>query len=252
MLLISATEPCSLLNSAPPRPLSTPKQLPSKLQKVPLRPMARPAVATSSTCRTPMRQTSALLSASQMPGSPSVRWQKGSLQSSEAEASPSIVNLPSSTQSTVPNVAATTLPKNKELKAGSIYDNSPCLTSPLPNNVPVCLSQSSCEPGATTPKSSQPAGQAASPSTRISTQGQEPSFSIPSKGPISDQQTNPQTLKHTDFRVDFENIYRFLSSLNKQSNIPPLSPMGKLPECICLDNAFAPAGHTHNVKCDCT
>ncbi|KAJ8282014.1 hypothetical protein COCON_G00045330 [Conger conger] len=62
MLVIAATEPCSLLNSDPPRSLSTPKQLPSNLQKVTLRPMARPPATTSSMCMTPRVHASTQLS----------------------------------------------------------------------------------------------------------------------------------------------------------------------------------------------
>ncbi|XP_061092368.1 uncharacterized protein LOC133124867 [Conger conger] len=210
MLVIAATEPCSLLNSDPPRSFSTPKQLPSNLQKVTLRPMARPPATTSSMCMTPRAHASTQLSSGQTPESPSVTCQKGLLPSSKTEASPNIVYLPCNSQSSLSNFAAAT-----KLNGGSISDNSPSPTSPPLNHVPASLSQSTA-----TPNSSQPAEQAAGSNTRISIQGQEHSSSIPSR-PISDQQTQ----KRTDSDVNFENIYRFLSSVNKQGNMPPLTPM---------------------------
>ncbi|XP_064184558.1 uncharacterized protein snapc2 isoform X2 [Anguilla rostrata] len=225
MLVIAATEPCSLLNSDPPRPVSTPQRLPPNLRTVPLRPMARPPVKTASTCIPPRGHASTQLSSGQTPESPNVRCQEGSLPSSQAGASPSVVSLPCNSQSSFQNLASATLHQSPKVKGGSTSNNSPSPASPRPAHVPASLSQSSSKQGATTPKSSQPAEQSASPNTRTTTQVQEHSFSTPSKGPTSNGQINQKTLNHKDFAVDFENIYRFLASVNKQGNLIPLSPM---------------------------
>ncbi|KAJ8338247.1 hypothetical protein SKAU_G00372130 [Synaphobranchus kaupii] len=256
MLVIAATEPCSLLNSDPPRPLGTPQQPPSKLKTVPLSPMARPPVQTSSTGINRTGHKSPQLSSSQTPERPNMNRQKSSLPSSTAGASPSIANLACCSQSSLPNLAAATLPKNTKLKGGSTSNNSPSPKSPLPNHAPASLSQASIKHGLTTPKSSQPAEQAASPDTRTSTQGQEHTSSTPSKDPISDQQTSSKTLKDKDFVVDFENIYRYLNAANKKADMPPLSAMESavvldlllsLPEQIPLLNCVELQHHLHQV-----
>ncbi|KAJ8416798.1 hypothetical protein AAFF_G00326760 [Aldrovandia affinis] len=244
MLVISATEPCSLLNSNPPRPLNSPPQLLSNLKTVPMS-MSRSPAETSSTCIISKGHESLRLSSSQTPKSLNVCHL-----ATEAAATPSTVNSTCHSQS---SCSAAALPLNPS-KAGSASIKSTSPVSSFSSCVPASLSQSSRKRGATSPQPSQSSEQAASPDMS-STQRKEQSSTL-TKGPILDQHTYPRSLTQKDFIVDFENIYHFLNAVNKQGNMPPLSAMESavvldlllsLPEQLPLLDCVELQHHLHQV-----
>ncbi|KAG9341626.1 hypothetical protein JZ751_018689 [Albula glossodonta] len=96
MLVIAATEPSSLQNSDPPRPLNVTPQFQFTSPMIPLRSMSRPQAEASPTCIDPKGDKCNQFSSSQTPSSLKFQGHKGSALASEAAASPSTVHVVSS------------------------------------------------------------------------------------------------------------------------------------------------------------
>ncbi|KAJ8254832.1 hypothetical protein GJAV_G00197840 [Gymnothorax javanicus] len=216
IFVIASTEPCSLLNSVPPLPLSAP--LGPKQQ------MGRP-------------RSSPLLSG-KMEEWPQSKCQMFSDPCSQTAVRFSIGNLPCSSQSPLPNEVATSLSKNTQLNRTSASKGSLSLASPHPSHPTASLNQSSSNQGIPTPESSQPAEQSAGSDTSTSTEGQEQqghSSSSTSMTPMSEPQTGTKITK-MDFDVNFENIYRFLSCAAKLSSRPDnMPPLSRMESAVVLD-----------------
>ncbi|XP_036404443.1 snRNA-activating protein complex subunit 2 [Megalops cyprinoides] len=224
MLVIAATEPCSLLNSDPPRPLKARQDLPADLRTVPPRPMPRLQAETPSQCGTRRRRVSARRPSSQTPKAQALsQWLKGQPQrSTRAAAGPGVVAsacdlLSPSTGSA--NTAAATPQDPSEGGSASAGAADPPLLAPG------CAPENPNQQGATSAQSSPSTQQAAVADIGGPAQGAEQSSSSTGQGPASAQQTFQRPLKQKDFVVNFKNIYHFLNAVNKQGKRPPLTAM---------------------------
>ncbi|KAG7464691.1 hypothetical protein MATL_G00168380 [Megalops atlanticus] len=224
MLVIAATEPRSLLNSDPPRPLEACQDLSPDQRTVPPRPMLRPPVETPSQCGTRIRRTSTQHPSSQAPKAqdPS-QGPKGRPQRSTWAAAGSGV-VPSACDSLSPSTGSAdtaTAPPQDPSEGGSASAGA----ADPPLLAPSCAQENPNQQGAASTQSSPSTQQAGGSDIGGPAQGAEQSSSSTSQGPASAQQTYQRPLKQKDFVVDFENIYHFLNAVNKQGKRPPLTAM---------------------------
>ncbi|XP_062849259.1 snRNA-activating protein complex subunit 2 [Trichomycterus rosablanca] len=205
MLIIAATEPCSLLHSDPPRSINTPDLVANNLHTVPMSPL----------CMSP--------SLSKMPSTPSpviiLPVQTCRMPGNDAGFSPSaqttrIMTLPHPVLSHAENKSSESncMPDNDSLK-------------PSTPRTPKSLSQPSSSQNQPVLKS------APSVSILKAVSNAPVLLSSTSNQPVKPSESGQSNQGHLsksicmNFVVDFENIYRFLASINNKNNNPTLTAM---------------------------
>ncbi|XP_041740692.1 uncharacterized protein snapc2 [Coregonus clupeaformis] len=256
MLVISATEPGSLTNSDPPREDYLPKQQRSNFKTIPPRPIPtpKPPAPTGASnspivfniASTPQPPPAVSVPVSGVPTAPTTQLSTIN-PGSGASKQRGRTTTPASTVGVLAQPGCSNSSILSQIQAGDAM--SSVLTVPMPVQSP---SASSSGPTTTLQSQSVPQGGARGqtftsnvPSTQlavmsspaaagVSTQQQQPSAAAsstrpqhPGAGPRKSKHADENTPRYTGLGsiVDFEKIYRFLSTVHVQSECFRLTPM---------------------------